>query len=847
MPRKTKDRDYAYRNIRSHVIGQPWLILQEKLQAIAQFMELKASGHDISQEDVRAVMSIHEPEARLADGEIRTTRGVHVMRLFDTLGPRLNLMMNFSGGTSTINFGHQFDRAIADDRVKAILIEVDSPGGIATGTQELSDKIFAARGEKPIHAVVRGSCASAAYWIASACDEVIATPSSDIGSIGAFFIHSEQSKAAAEAGIKYTVIKHGRFKAAGNDVEPLSRDDRDSIQERIDAVAGQFIAGVANNRGISAEAVATDYGQGKVFLAEDALRRGMIDQIASFDDAFAELAGDEPSRTATRTFITTPVREIQMTVTPKIKAGLFSHGLIDSMDASDESCQATITTWCKSRGLAVPSTEEDILKEIHANSAQVPTVAGDTAPIVAVTRTATPPGAGETIVTLTGDAEAERRGAIAERNRVKDIEARASLMTDVTDDMAREAIEAGLSGEDAVAKWIVDTTPVSGPVHPPPVPVGSNADQVTDAAIETLLGRVGHPVEKPTANAVSMRHMRLVEIGCTAIRASDGRPTGDPEKDALAFLKLGGESVEIMAGEPSGQRAGDFPNILSGLAGKVLDEAIELAETTYKLWTQKRPDAPDLKPSTINGMGGFDQLDLIQDDEPAPQLKMAEEATWIQPDRYANKVGLTPVMVTNDDLGAFSEGLEGLAEAHERTINILCVNILTANAALVDGTALFHADHNNLQDTGAAPSVAEFDAMRVLHMSQTGIGGIGFMRNPPVILLVPTALGLAAQQLVLPNASYHPDAVGNINVFANGTITAVIEPELTAASALIYYTFITPRRGAISHIFQRGYGSRGRRTTWFDPDRETRYVRLEGRMAAVARTHRGAVRNDGAA
>ncbi len=330
---------------------------------------------------------------------------------------------------------------------------------------------------------------------------------------------------------------------------------------------------------------------------------------------------------------------------------------------------------------------------------------------------------------------------------------------------------------------------------------------------------------------------------------------GDPEGLALAALQLGGTGIaQVSAAGPAFNRPGDFPNLLSALAGKILDQAVQLSGVTYPVWTAKLSDVTDFKPHTIIGMGAADELDEIMDDETARPVQLDEEAAgYIQVGRYGNTVPLTPVMVANDDLDAFTQGLTTLAVAHERTLNRLCLALLGANVTLLDGHALFDdTNHGNdiTAGSGAAPSTTQANLMRLKHRRQTGIGGVGKVGTPPKIALVPTAHEEAAMQTFLKfsrlNESKLPVTDATINTF-RGTIEPVVEPDLEDYSTSVWYTMADPRiRRAIVHVFQRGYGPRGKRTTWFDPAKETRYVKLEGRFAAAAASFRGIVRNAGA-
>ena len=191
--------------------------------------------------------------------------------------------------TSSETFGNWLADLANNRDVGAIVIDVDSPGGTVAGISGVADKIFALRGKKPIIAVVNDLMASAAYWLASAAEEIVADPDSLTGSIGVVGIHMDWSAAFEMAGIKPTIIKAGEFKAEGNPFEPLSDEAKEFHQNRVDAFFESFVSAVARHRGISAGTVKSDFGKGRVFLAAKAKSVGMIDRIATKEQVMNDL------------------------------------------------------------------------------------------------------------------------------------------------------------------------------------------------------------------------------------------------------------------------------------------------------------------------------------------------------------------------------------------------------------------------------------------------------------------------------------------------------------------------------------------------------------------------------
>ena len=192
-------------------------------------------------------------------------------------------------GTSVEQFSRWFDGAKADESIGAIVIDINSPGGSVYGVQELSEKIYKARGNKPIIAVVNSLMASAAYHIGSSADEIVITPSGDVGSIGVFTVHTDLSEAAQKAGIKHTIIRAGEHKIESNPVEPLSEDAQFYIQKQVNDRYDLLVSDVARNRNTNVSKVKDSYGKGRTLNAKDALSAGMVDRVGTLEQVITQL------------------------------------------------------------------------------------------------------------------------------------------------------------------------------------------------------------------------------------------------------------------------------------------------------------------------------------------------------------------------------------------------------------------------------------------------------------------------------------------------------------------------------------------------------------------------------
>jgi len=188
-------------------------------------------------------------------------------------------------------------QAVNDPQVKAVILDFDSPGGVVTGVPEAFARIFAMRGKKPLLAQVSGSCGSAAYWLAAACDEISATPTALVGSIGCYQVHEELSKMYADIGVVVTYIADTPDKVEGNDTTPLAPEALAHRQAMVNGYSAMFLRDVKAGRGQSLDVP----GRGRAYLAGDALTRGLIDKVRDLQDSLVALGMDSPSTPPTNT------------------------------------------------------------------------------------------------------------------------------------------------------------------------------------------------------------------------------------------------------------------------------------------------------------------------------------------------------------------------------------------------------------------------------------------------------------------------------------------------------------------------------------------------------------------
>ena len=269
-----------------------WLIDEDKGVEIAQLLALRAATGEGAFWDGQENAPVYAAESLPG-----RSGPVHVLNLSGTIMPRGGMMARMSGGASLDQFGKAFEQAAADTTASAIVLDIDSPGGAVDLVAETAEKVYSARrAGRPIVAVANTLAASAAYWIASAADEIVVTPSGAVGSIGVYGMHDDISKALEQRGITRTLVKAGPRKAEGA-IGPLDDAALKHRQASADYAYDMFVKAVARNRGISAGVVRADpevsaehFGGGRAYPAARAVKLGMADRVATMEDTLARLA-----------------------------------------------------------------------------------------------------------------------------------------------------------------------------------------------------------------------------------------------------------------------------------------------------------------------------------------------------------------------------------------------------------------------------------------------------------------------------------------------------------------------------------------------------------------------------
>ena len=181
--------------------------------------------------------------------------------------------------------------------IKAIVLRIDSPGGAVAPTQEIFDELQKVRNKKPLIASMGGMATSGGYYIASACEKIVANPGTMTGSIGVIMQLNNVEELMKKIGVKGQNIKSGANKDIGSPFQALSPEGQKILQSLVDNVHGQFVSAVANGRGMD-ETVVKKLADGRVYSGAQAKDLGLVDELGNLEyavDLAAKRVGLEES------------------------------------------------------------------------------------------------------------------------------------------------------------------------------------------------------------------------------------------------------------------------------------------------------------------------------------------------------------------------------------------------------------------------------------------------------------------------------------------------------------------------------------------------------------------------
>jgi signal peptide peptidase SppA len=355
------------------VVGRPLLVHPSKAEVVMFALQNRLNLEDAGRPEPEAAARFMARRER--DKSTSTIDGTAVVGVVGALSNRYSFENACAGILSYEQISMQIRAAMADPDVHSILLDLDSPGGEATGMFRLAQIVREARKSKRVVAFVDDMAASAGYGIASQADEIVVSPTSIVGSIGVVLVHLDRSEELEKRGVKPTLIHAGAHKVDGNPFGPLSDAVKADLQAEVMTFYEQFVATVAEGRpGLKPDAIKGT--EARTFIGEAALAAGLADRIASID----EVLGDLRVKNALRRRGNNGVLKMSEN-TPPPEAGTFTQAQVDAARAEGVTAGATAE---RERIAAIVTSEEGKASPLAAL-----TLALDAAALPAVTAVAT--------------------------------------------------------------------------------------------------------------------------------------------------------------------------------------------------------------------------------------------------------------------------------------------------------------------------------------------------------------------------------------------------------------------------------------------------------------------------
>lgn len=385
---------------------------------------------------------------------------------------------------------------------------------------------------------------------------------------------------------------------------------------------------------------------------------------------------------------------------------------------------------------------------------------------------------------------------------------------------------------------------VPTPAGPRDVRVGDDPLVHARAGIENAILHRLYPPQadsekgfKLTDEGRPYRGMTLLETARTFLNAAGIRTTG-MSKMELAAVALGLD----MRSAGGMHSTSDFPNLLADVTAKTLRQAYLEAPQTYTP-IARRVTLPDFKMAKRLQLGEAPSLEVIREHGEFTRGSITEAKEQFQLLTYGKIFAISRTALVNDDTDAFSRVPMLFGRSARNLESDLVWAEITANAAMGDGTVLFHADHANLAGSGAAPDVATIGAGRAAMRKQTALDGSTLLNIYPLFLVVPAALETKADQFV--SATVAPVEAAKVNPFA-GRLAVIAEPRLDVDSATAWYLAAEPGQiDVLEYAFLEGEeGPMVESRVGFDVDGLE--VKARHDFAAKVIDHRGLYKNPGA-
>lgn len=264
---------------------------------IVTWMRTEARIQSMSVSDLHALTQQHvlaeDDDREFGDSHYMVSRAdnLALVNISGQLVTRYSEYNRYMGRVSYDEIRSAVFAAMETPGIDGIVLNMDTPGGQASGISDVSDFLKQVDAKaKPVFVYTGTSMASGGYWLGSVGREIFASKLATVGSIGVITVHASYEKMLKQDGIEVTVLRAGEFKALGSPYEKLDEKARAQIESQMNAIYDVFLETVAENRGTSVSALKATAAEGRVFVGADAVTVGLVDSVASFDAAMSAIS-----------------------------------------------------------------------------------------------------------------------------------------------------------------------------------------------------------------------------------------------------------------------------------------------------------------------------------------------------------------------------------------------------------------------------------------------------------------------------------------------------------------------------------------------------------------------------
>lgn len=276
------------------IAAEPWAIVDAELYKMAAIVarhdrpDPAAATPEYTRRDYLFAAG---PGAQKLGGATRAFLAgrVAVIPITGPIFPRANMITEMSGATSMTSFLNDYRLALASEEVDAILLQMDTPGGVVSGVAAAAEALAAGARQKRTVAHVDGWAASAGYWLASQASEIVIDRTASVGSIGVVTAVPVQVAPDANGNQWIEVVSAN---APNKRPSPVTEEGLAEIMANLNAIEAVFVADVARGRKTGVETVRTGFGQGGMKVGSAAVQAGMADRVASYETTLRSLQRD---------------------------------------------------------------------------------------------------------------------------------------------------------------------------------------------------------------------------------------------------------------------------------------------------------------------------------------------------------------------------------------------------------------------------------------------------------------------------------------------------------------------------------------------------------------------------